>query len=91
MFSRRGTGPAAAFLHRLTENHDISDTEFLVDVAGYLIALFRRGSSGHLDYSSRNHIEERFQTGSTRFVHHYNFDHPNRSLDNHTSVAELRN
>jgi len=31
VYSRRGTDPAAAFLHCLTEKHDVSDTEFLVD------------------------------------------------------------
>jgi transposase-like protein len=30
VLSRRGTDPAAAFLHRVTEKHDIADTEFLV-------------------------------------------------------------
>jgi len=29
------------FLHRLTEKHDLSHTEFLVDVGGYLTVLFR--------------------------------------------------
>ena len=38
--SRCGTDPAAAFLHRLTEKHDVSDTEFLVDAGGYLTAIF---------------------------------------------------
>ena len=28
--------PAAAFLHRLTEKHNVSDMEFLVDDSGYL-------------------------------------------------------
>ena len=37
---RRGTDPAAAFLHRLTEKHDVSEAEFLVNAAGYLTALF---------------------------------------------------
>jgi len=62
VFSRRGTDPAAAFLHRLTEKHDVSDTEFLVDAGGYLTALARRELSGQLDYSERNHIEKWFQT-----------------------------
>ena len=45
VLSRRGTDPAAAFLHRLTEKYDVADTEFLVDAGGYLItlsALFER-------------------------------------------------
>ncbi|ELY94332.1 transposase [Natrialba chahannaoensis JCM 10990] len=51
VFSRHGTNPAAAFLHRLTEKHDIDKTEFLVDAGGYLAALARHELSGHLDYS----------------------------------------
>ncbi|ELY62951.1 Integrase catalytic region [Natrinema versiforme JCM 10478] len=31
LFGRRGTDPAAAFLHGLTEKHDFSDADFLVD------------------------------------------------------------
>lgn len=31
--------PAAASLHRLTEKHKVSETEFLVDSTGYLTAL----------------------------------------------------
>jgi hypothetical protein len=34
-----GQTPAAAFLHRLTEKHNIADIEFLVDAGGYLTAL----------------------------------------------------
>ncbi len=37
------TGPTrVAFLHRFTEKHDISETEFLVDAGGYLTALARQ-------------------------------------------------
>ncbi|MFB6253850.1 MAG: IS6 family transposase, partial [Halobacteriaceae archaeon] len=42
IYSRRGTDPAAAFLHRLTEKHDVDDAAFLVDGMGYLTALARR-------------------------------------------------
>ncbi|GGN88453.1 hypothetical protein GCM10009030_08190 [Haloarcula pellucida] len=31
VFSRRETAPAAAFLHRLTQKHDVAETVFLVD------------------------------------------------------------
>ena len=62
LFSRRGTDPAAAFLHRLTEKHDLSETVFLVDGYGYLTALSRLGLSGQLDYSIRNYIETWFHT-----------------------------
>jgi hypothetical protein len=30
----------AVFLHRLTEKHDVVDTEFLVDASDYLAAPF---------------------------------------------------
>jgi transposase-like protein len=66
VFSRRGTDPAAAFLHRLEEKHDVSDAEFLVDAAGYLTALFRRGLSGQLEYRERNTVEKWFQTLAMR-------------------------
>jgi transposase-like protein len=62
VFGRRGTDPATAFLHRLGEKHDLSDAEVLVDAAGYLTALFRRGLRGHLEYRERNTIEKWFQT-----------------------------
>ena len=66
MFSRRGTDPAAAFLHRLTEKHDVSDTEFLTDAGGYLTALARLNLRGGLNYSERNLIEKWFQTVTMR-------------------------
>ena len=61
LFGRHGTDPAAAFIHRLTETHDVSETEFLVDGFGYTTALSRLGLSGHRDYTDRNHIEKWFQ------------------------------
>ena len=73
VYSRRGTDPAAAFLHRLTEKHDVSDAEFLVDGGGYLTALFRHGLSGQLDYTERNHIEKWFQTVSIRIDRFHSF------------------
>ncbi len=39
VFGRRGTDPAAAFLHKLTEKHDLSKAEFLVDQFVYRTAL----------------------------------------------------
>lgn len=39
VFGRRGADPATAFLHRLTEKHDLSDTMFLVDGYEYLTSL----------------------------------------------------
>jgi transposase-like protein len=73
VYSRRGTDPAAAFLHRLTENHNVSDTEFLVDAAGYLTALARRELSGQLNYSERNSIEKWFQTVAMRINRFHSF------------------
>lgn len=64
--SLQETNPAAAFLHRLGEKYDVSDTEFLVDAAGYLTALAQRELSGQLDYSERNHIEKCFHTTTMR-------------------------
>jgi putative transposase len=39
LFGRHGTDPAAAFLHRLTEKHDLSEAVFLVDGYGYQTSL----------------------------------------------------
>jgi putative transposase len=41
LFARHGTDPAAAFLHRLNETYDLSDTVCLVDQFGYRTALAR--------------------------------------------------
>jgi transposase-like protein len=57
VFSRRGIGPAAAFLRRLPEKHNLAETDFLVDTGGYLTALSRHDLSGRLDYRIQNHIE----------------------------------
>ena len=70
---RRRTDPAAPFLHRLTEKHEISDTEFLVDGGGYLTALVRREFSGQLNYTERNHIEKWFQTLTMRIDRFHTF------------------
>ena len=60
--TRRGTDPAAAFLSRLAEHHDLSEAELLVDSFGYRTALSRLGLSGQVEYSGRNRIERWFQT-----------------------------
>jgi transposase-like protein len=73
VFSRRGTDPAAAFLHRLTEKHDVANTEFLVDAAGYLTALARRELSGQLNDSERNYIEKWFHTVTMRIDRFHTF------------------
>jgi putative transposase len=73
IFSRRGTDPAAAFLHRLATNHDVSDTEFLVDAGGYLTALARRELSGQLNYSGRNLVEKLFQTVTVHIDRFHSF------------------
>ena len=57
LFGRHGTDPAAAFLHRLDEKYDLSDTVFLVDQFGYRTALARLGLNGRVDYTDRNLIE----------------------------------
>ncbi len=45
IFSRHGTDPAAAFLHRLNEKYDLADKDFLVDAYGYWTALSRLAQS----------------------------------------------
>ncbi|PGF14455.1 IS6 family transposase [Natrinema sp. CBA1119] len=72
LFGRRGTDPAAAFLHGLTEKHDLSDAEFLVDGYGYLTSFSRLGLSGQLDYVERNLIEKWFQTFKMRVDRFHN-------------------
>lgn len=64
VYSRHGTDPAAAFLHRIKQNHDVVDTEFLVDAMGYLTASARLNFRSHLDYNNRNYIEKWFHTMS---------------------------
>ena len=73
VFSRRGTDPASAFLHRLTEHHDVSDTEFLTDAGGYLTTLAGLGLRGGLNYSDRNLIEKWFQTVAMRIDRFHTF------------------
>jgi len=112
LFGRHGTDPAAAFLHRLTEKHDLSETVFLVDGFGYETALARLGLSGRRDYTDRNLIEKWFQTlkqridrfyhswvGSRRsvrqwieqFIHYYNRQRPNQSLENQPPAEKILN
>jgi putative transposase len=62
VFSRPGTDPAAAFLHRLREKHDPTKTVVLVDQFGYRTALFRLGLNGRVDYLDRTIIETWFHT-----------------------------
>jgi hypothetical protein len=50
VFSRRMTDHVAAFLPRLTEKHDVAETDFLIDPAGYLTAPAHRELSGQLEY-----------------------------------------
>jgi putative transposase len=52
--------PATEFLQQLTEKHDFSNTEFLVDDYGYLTALVQLGQRGYLDYVDRNLLEKWF-------------------------------
>jgi transposase-like protein len=60
LFERRGTDPATEFLRQLTEKHELSNAEPLVDGYSYLTALFQLDLSGHLDYVDRNLIEKWF-------------------------------
>jgi len=62
-----------AYLHHLTEKHDISEAEFLVDGGGYLTALARQKLSDQLNYTERNHIEKWFQTVTMRVDRFHTF------------------
>ena len=62
LFSRHDTAPAAAFLQKLREKHDLSEAEFLVDQFGYRTTLSRVGLSGRVNYTDRNPIEKWFHT-----------------------------
>ncbi|MUV59465.1 IS6 family transposase [Halobacterium sp. CBA1126] len=62
LFGRHGTDPAAAFLQKLQENHDLSEAEFLVEQFGYQTSLARLGLSGRVNYTDRNLIETWFHT-----------------------------
>ena len=73
VFSRRGIGPASAFLHRLTQKHDVSDAEFLTDAGGYLTASARLDLHGGLNYTERNLIEKCFQTVTMRIDRFHSF------------------
>ena len=66
VYSRRGTDTAAAFLHRLTEIHELDGAEYFVDGMDYLTALARHNLSGYLDYTDHNYIEKGFQTVTMR-------------------------
>ena len=71
LFGRHGADPAAAFLQKLQEKHDLSEAEFLVDQFGYRTALARLGLSGRVNYTDRNLIEKWFHTlkcGSTASI-----------------------
>ncbi len=57
LFGRNGTDPAAAFLQKLREKHDLFEAEFLVDQFGYRTALSRLESSDRVNYTDRNLIE----------------------------------
>lgn len=72
LFGRHGTDPAAAFLHRLREKHDLSDATFLVDQFGYRTALARLGLNGRVDYTDRNRIEKWFHTLKMRIDRFHN-------------------
>jgi putative transposase len=72
LFSRHGTDPAAAFLQKLHEKHDLSEAEFLVDQFGYRTALARVGLSGRVNYTDRNLIEKWFHTLKMRIDRFHN-------------------
>ncbi len=72
LFGRHGTDPAAAFLQKLHEKHDLSEAEFLADQFGYRTALSRVGLSGRVNYTDRNLIEKWFHTLKMRIDRFHN-------------------
>ncbi|NGM71268.1 IS6 family transposase [Natronolimnobius sp. AArcel1] len=72
LFGRHGTGPAAAFLHRLREKHDFSETVFLVGQFGYRTAISRLGLNVQVDYTDKNLIEKWFHTFKIRVDRFHN-------------------
>jgi len=72
LFSRHGTDPAAAFLQKLHEKHDLSEAMFLVDQFGYRTALNRLGLNGRVNYTDRNLIEKWFHTLKMRIDRFHN-------------------
>lgn len=66
LFGGHGTDPAAVFLARLCEKHDLSDATFLVDQFRYQTALPRLGLNGRVNDTDRNLIEEWFHTLKVR-------------------------
>ncbi len=62
VFGRRGTDPAAAFLHRVNEKHDLFGAVFLVDQFGYRTSLTRFGPT----VSSAIPVETPSKSGVTR-------------------------
>jgi putative transposase len=72
LFDRHGTDPAAVFLHRLREKHDLSDAEFLVDQFVYRTDLARLGLNGQVNYTDRNLIEKWFHTLKIRVDRFHN-------------------
>ena len=72
VFGQRGADPAAAFLHKLIENHDRSETKYLANGYGYLTASPLLSLSDHLDYVDQNLIEKWFHTFKMRVDRFHN-------------------
>lgn len=63
LFERRGTGPAATFLHGVCKKHDCSDAVFLADAFGDCLLSIRSKRSGQLhraepDGKNGSHIQD---------------------------------
>jgi transposase-like protein len=74
-----------AFLHRLTEKHDVSDTEFFTDAGGYLATLARLDLRGELNYSERNLVGKWFHTVTMRIGRFHSFWR--RESSQHSALA----
>jgi len=72
LFGRHGTDPAAAFLHRLREKHDLFHAVFLINQCSYRTAIARLGLNGRVNYADRNLIEKWFHTLKMRIDRFHN-------------------
>ena len=58
----RAACSTSAFLCELKEQHELEETEFLVDAMGYWTALVRTDLGGWVEYRYRNLVKNWFQT-----------------------------
>ncbi len=64
--ARRDTDPAAAFLHGLSEQYDLSETVFLVIRYMYLTSVYRLGLKDNLGYVEKTLSKNGLHTEDAR-------------------------